>query len=126
MMGAYGCALHAIAACQSSTQLHHASLDDLLRQSACETRLLNCKGCENQCLVTMYRFGSGRRYYFGTKCERVFNNQGKNHDKGENIYREKYEPVRTLRLSTRNFGMSDGIESIPLYAAVCLKKGGAN
>ena len=91
MMGAYGCALHAIAACQSSTQLHHASLDDLLRQSACETRLLNCKGCENQCLVTMYRFGSGRRYYSGNKCERVFNNQGKNHDKGENIYREKYE-----------------------------------
>ena len=42
------------------------------------------------------------------------------------VYREKYEPVRTLRLSTRNFGMSDGIESIPLYAAFCLKKGGAN
>ena len=39
----------------------------------------------------MYRFGSGRRYYSGNKCERVFNNQGKNHDKGENIYREKYE-----------------------------------
>ena len=91
MMGAYGCALHAIAACQSATQLHHVSLDDLLRQSSCETRLLNCKGCENQCLVTMYRFGGGRRYYSGNKCERVFNNQGKNHDKGENIYREKYE-----------------------------------
>ena len=91
MMGAYGCALHAIAACQSATELHHASLDDLLRQSSCETRLLNCKGCDNQCLVTMYRFGGGRRYYSGNKCERVFNNQGKNHDKGENIYREKYE-----------------------------------
>ncbi|WP_130812842.1 ATP-binding protein [Olsenella sp. Marseille-P4559] len=39
------------------------------------------------------------------------------------VYREKYEPVRALRLSTRNFGMSDDIESIPLYAAFCLKKG---
>ena len=91
MMGAYGCALHAIAACQSAPELHHASLDNLLMQSSCETRLLNCKGCDNQCLVTMYRFGGGRRYYSGNKCERVFNNQGKNHDKGENIYSEKYE-----------------------------------
>ena len=90
MMGAYGCALHAIQCCQDRTEEHHATLDDLLQQSSCETRLLNCKGCENHCFVTMYRFGGGRRYYSGNKCERVFNNQGKGHDKGENIYREKY------------------------------------
>lgn len=40
------------------------------------------------------------------------------------VYREKYEPARSLRLSTRNFGTSDGVETIPLYAAFCLKKGG--
>ena len=90
MMGAYGCALHAIQCCQDRTEQHHATLDDLLQQSSCETRLLNCKGCENHCFVTMYRFGGGRRYYSGNKCERVFNNQGKGRDKGENIYREKY------------------------------------
>ncbi|MCI2183885.1 MAG: DUF4143 domain-containing protein, partial [Olsenella sp.] len=39
------------------------------------------------------------------------------------VYREKYEPARSLRLSTRNFGTSDGVESIPLYAAFCLKRG---
>lgn len=89
MMGAYGCALHAIQCCQDRTEQHHATLDDLLQQSSCETRLLNCKGCENHCFVTMYRFGGGRRYYSGNKCERVFNNQGKGRDKGENIYREK-------------------------------------
>lgn len=39
------------------------------------------------------------------------------------VYREKYEPAHVLRLSTRNFGLSEGIESVPLYAAFCLKKG---
>ncbi len=38
------------------------------------------------------------------------------------VYREKYKPACSLRLSTRNFGMTDGVESIPLYAAFCLKK----
>lgn len=40
------------------------------------------------------------------------------------VYREGYEPTRALRLSTRNFGQSGGVESIPLYAAFCLKRGG--
>lgn len=39
------------------------------------------------------------------------------------VYREKYEPRRAIRLSTRNFGSDGGIDSIPLYAAFCLQRG---
>lgn len=35
-------------------------------------------------------------------------------------YRKAYEPKVVYRLSTRNFGLENGIRSIPLYAAYCL------
>ena len=88
MMGAYGCALHALetvyGTCESCT------LDSLLNTSTYETQLLNCKGCENTCFVTTYNFAGGRHFYSGNKCERVFNNKGKDSTKGENIYTYKY------------------------------------
>ncbi len=36
------------------------------------------------------------------------------------IYMEKYHPKYAIRLSTRNFGVANGIKSIPLYAAFCI------
>lgn len=36
------------------------------------------------------------------------------------VYREKYRPPYAVRLSTKNFGMENGIKSIPLYAAFCI------
>ncbi len=36
------------------------------------------------------------------------------------VYREKYHPVYSIRISTRNFGMVDQIKSVPLYAAFCI------
>lgn len=89
MMGAYGCALHCIATA-NSTSHQPTTIDSLLAMSGYETKLLNCKGCENHCYVTMYKFAGGRRFYSGNKCERVFNNKGKNDVKGENIYTFKY------------------------------------
>ena len=38
------------------------------------------------------------------------------------VYREKFRPRLSLRLSTRNFGMENGIFSIPLYAAYLIRK----
>ena len=34
---------------------------------------------------------------------------------------EKYNPVYCIRLSTKNFGIINGIKSIPLYAVFCIK-----
>ncbi len=91
MMGAYGCALHAIRSAQRNGKQSamERTVDDLLSLSAYDTRLLHCKGCENQCAVTMYNFGGVRRFYSGNKCERVFNNKGSQTIKGENIFEEK-------------------------------------
>lgn len=37
-----------------------------------------------------------------------------------NVYKSKYRPQRAIRLSTKNFGNENSIESVPLYAAFCL------
>lgn len=36
------------------------------------------------------------------------------------IYVQKYHPKFSIRLSSKNFGYSNGIKSIPLYAAFCI------
>lgn len=94
MMGAYGCALHAMAnkkdVGETAGLEAKAQGTGFTSETKYETKLLNCHGCENQCLVTMYRFDGGRRFYSGNKCERVFNNKGKDDVRGENIYSYKY------------------------------------
>ena len=35
-------------------------------------------------------------------------------------YMEKYEPAYSVRLSKNNFGMANGIRSVPLYAVFCI------
>lgn len=36
------------------------------------------------------------------------------------VYKEKYNPAYSIRISARNFGFIDGIKSVPLYAAFCI------
>ncbi len=88
LMGAYGCALHAIA---ESSDKSARTIDDLLSLAHYETKQLQCKGCENHCYVSRYTFAGGNKYYSGNKCERVFNNKAENDVKGENIYTYKYK-----------------------------------
>lgn len=38
------------------------------------------------------------------------------------VYREKYHPEYVIRISGKNFGMEDGIKSIPLYAVFCMDR----
>lgn len=37
------------------------------------------------------------------------------------VYMEKYNPRYAIRISTKNFGFSNNIKSIPLYAAFCVE-----
>lgn len=83
LMGAYGCALFASEHSEAS-----ASLDDIMKKALYTTRLLQCKGCDNRCLVSRYRFASGRDYYSGNRCERVFTNGGSER-RGMNVYELK-------------------------------------
>lgn len=90
MMGAYGCALHAIEQLHALGASTGRAIDELLGTSDYETRLLTCKGCENHCLVTRYSFSGNRHFHSGNKCERVFSNHGRGRQRGENIYTYKY------------------------------------
>ena len=45
-----------------------------------------------------------------------------NHVKAKSmmVYMEKYDPVYAIRISARNFGMVNGIKSVPLYSTFCI------
>ena len=81
LMGAFGCALYAMA-----HQGEETDLSNMLAQAVYTTKSQNCKGCENQCLIQVYRFENGRKYYSGNRCEKVFSNGGASAVKGENAY----------------------------------------
>lgn len=36
------------------------------------------------------------------------------------VYMEQYAPVYAIRISARNFGMVNGIKSVPLYSVFCV------
>lgn len=38
------------------------------------------------------------------------------------VYREKYNPKYSIRISTKNFGFQNNIKSVPLYAVFCLNE----
>ncbi len=129
LMGAYGCALHAAKLSQITqisqkeilTEKENKSaasakstrtIDDLLNLAHYDTKQLQCHGCENNCYVSRYTFANGNKYFSGNKCERVFNNKGKNDVKGENIYTYKYkllfdrETVSTLNVLKQDIRVS--------------------
>lgn len=117
LMGAYGCALYAKEHAKLRAP-HSSFLTDLLQKSHYTTKLLHCKGCDNRCLVSRYRFDSGNDYYSGNRCERVFSNNGLVSSEkcvvsstGENVYREKYRLLfdETSQHSTLNTQHSLGI-----------------
>ena len=85
LMGAYGCALYAARHARAGR-----SLDELTEKMQFTSKLLHCKGCENHCLVSRYRFASGNDYYSGNRCEKVFTN-GENNRHAANVYEQKYD-----------------------------------
>lgn len=84
LMGAVGCAIYA-AAHEGGT----ISLDDMIQKADYTTHNLHCNGCENKCTVTAYKFGNGKKYYSGNRCEKVFTNGDSRKTAGENAYRIK-------------------------------------
>ncbi len=102
MMGAYGCAIHAAAHRTAPRKL--AQLTDC---SQFDTRVTQCKGCENRCTITRYKFAGGNSYVSGNKCERIFTNSGNKGQKGLNIYPEKYQLLfqRDVLVKGRRIGI---------------------
>jgi len=86
LMGAIGCARYAL-----QNQGAKVPLASLLERASYTTREQQCRGCSNQCGVTIYRFAGGKRFYAGNRCERVFTNQGKEVRRGENVFGYKLQ-----------------------------------
>ena len=91
LMGAYGCALYAKEKAEAGEILHclPVRLPEMTSRAKYTASTLNCKGCDNNCLVVRYRFGEGRDYYSGNRCERVFSNGTGSLNPGGNVYTEK-------------------------------------
>lgn len=80
LIGAFGCALYA-----REHGGHGISLNEIIDKANYSSKMLHCRGCENQCQVLQYRFDNGKSYYSGNRCEKIFTN-GEKKEKGENIY----------------------------------------
>lgn len=44
-----------------------------------------------------------------------------NRSKSLDVYVERYKPQYSIRVSQRNFGFENNIQSVPLYATFCIK-----
>lgn len=69
IMGAYGAALIAKENYIEGTESSILKPDDMDRFSMKNTHT-RCKGCENNCLLTINTFGDGSRFITGNRCER--------------------------------------------------------
>ncbi len=99
LMGAYGCALHAKQYC-ANKELTPLVLDNLINADNYTTKNTICKGCQNNCMVTTYKFSNNNIFYSGNRCEKIFNSSAKATIKGDNIYSYKY---KRLFGSTKEF-----------------------
>ncbi len=88
LMGAYGAALHAIKV-WSRGMTEPLDISELRLRKNRSSKAIICKGCENQCTVTIFEFKGGKRYYTGNKCEKIFCNSGSGPAGGFNLYSEK-------------------------------------
>lgn len=88
LMGAYGCALKAKKEYKGEKVM---DLKEMIGSNDFDLKQLTCKGCENNCLVSAYRFKNKNVYYSGNRCEKIFSSSGESVQKGDNIYKYKYE-----------------------------------
>lgn len=56
------------------------------------TKMANCKGCTNNCRLTVNRFSGGRQYISGNRCERGIGKE-KNKDNIPNLFDYKYKKL---------------------------------
>lgn len=69
IMGAFGAALIARERYDTSKTTTMLSLDKILKLHY-ETSMSRCKGCTNNCVLTVNRFDGGRQFITGNRCER--------------------------------------------------------
>ena len=85
LMGALGCALYA----RQIKNTSNIDLGNMLQRAEYTSKQNQCRGCENQCTVTQYKFSNENYYYSGNRCEKTFSNKGNQSNQGINAYSHK-------------------------------------
>ena len=89
IMGAFGCALIARERYQEGTETSMLTIDQI-RNLEYDTKLSRCKGCTNNCLLTINRFSGGRQFITGNRCERGVGKE-KTSDEIPNLFDYKFQ-----------------------------------
>ena len=87
IMGAFGAALIARERYKEGAQTTALSIDQI-NALQYTTQMAKCKGCTNQCRLTINRFSGGRQYISGNRCERGIG-KAKNKDNIPNLFEYK-------------------------------------
>ena len=88
IMGAFGAALIARERFDAAKGSSMLSLDKILSLKY-TTAMTRCKGCTNNCVLTVNQFGGGRRFVSGNRCERGLG-QEKKKKEIPNLFEYKY------------------------------------
>ena len=95
IMGAFGAALIARERYQESKTTTMLSIDKI-HNLEFNTSMSRCKGCTNNCLLTINRFSGGRQFITGNRCERGIGGQ-KNKDNIPNLFEYKTKLLLLLK-----------------------------
>ncbi|MPM49968.1 hypothetical protein SDC9_96702 [bioreactor metagenome] len=67
LMGAYGAALYALSKKKEKSSIITA---EALAKFTHEVKAITCKGCSNNCKLTVNTFNAGKKYISGNRCEK--------------------------------------------------------
>ena len=91
IMGAFGAALIARERYDASKKTTMLSID-AINSLEYTTSMTKCKGCTNNCRLTINKFSGGRKFISGNRCERGVGKE-KNKDNIPNLFSYKYDRV---------------------------------
>ena len=89
IMGAFGAALIARERYREGEKTSMLSIDQI-NSLQYTTSMANCRGCTNNCRLTINKFSGGRKYISGNRCERGLGKE-KNKDHIPNLFDYKYK-----------------------------------
>ncbi len=89
IMGAFGAALIARERYEEGRETTMLSIDKI-NELKYTTSMANCRGCTNNCRLTINKFTGGRQFISGNRCERGIGKE-KNKDHIPNLYEYKYK-----------------------------------
>ena len=139
MMGAYGAALTARSAWRQGDAYQqngkqpgwNIATESLEAVGDFDSRLIRCRGCENQCAVTKLTFANHNVFYTGNRCERIYTNRGKRAPKGASLHEQKLrllferpaEPQGTPRLTIGIPRALNMYENYPFWSTLLVECG---